>query len=119
REPYFWETWLEKYWPELFGDDIDGALVMETATGRELFRVVNRAKASYALSDDGSTLVTVDPAPGPDKIVIIRVWDIPPHRARQWAVGTAAGTGIALLGLNRLRRKYSQSRGRKNNHGFH
>jgi WD40 repeat protein len=99
REPYFWETWLEKYWPDLFGDDIDGALVMETATGRELFRVVNRAKDSYALSDDGSTLVTVDAAPGPDKSVIIRIWDIPPTRAQRWAVGVTAATGVGLLAL--------------------
>jgi hypothetical protein len=99
REPYFWETWLEKYWPELLGDDIDGALVMETATGRELFRVVNRAKESYALSDDGNTLVTVDPAPGPEKTVIIRIWDIPPTRAYRWAVGVTASTGVGLLAL--------------------
>lgn len=102
REPYFWETWLEKYWPELFGDDIDGALVMETATGRELFRVVNRAKESYALSDDGSTLVTVDPGPGPEKTVIIRTWDLGATRAWWWATGIAASIGLGLLSLRCL-----------------
>lgn len=45
REPYFWEKWLEKRWPLLFGEGLEGAMVMETATGRELFRVLGRARS--------------------------------------------------------------------------
>jgi WD40 repeat protein len=106
REPYFWEAWLEKRWPDVFGHSIPAVSVMETATGRELFRVLRHGWQSRMLSDDGSTLVTVDALSdeGRDGFAT-RIWDVSPTRAYLWAIGVAAGTGIALLFLRRVRRK--------------
>ncbi len=94
REPYFWEKWLEKPWPELFGDGVRTTMVMETATGRELFRVANMG--GWILSDDGSTLVTTYRAEG-EQIVTTRVWDVHPHRAWTWAIGTVATLALVLF----------------------
>jgi WD40 repeat protein len=106
REPYFWEAWLEERWPDIFGDRIPAMSVMETATGRELFRVLRHGWQWFALSDDGSTLVTVDAADGDaENRFIVRVWDVSPAKAYLWAIGAAAGTGIALVGLRRAWRK--------------
>ena len=111
REPYFWEAWLEKRWPDIFGDHIPAVSVMETATGRELFRVLRHGWQSRLLSDDGSTLVTVDSLSDEEKAGFATcVWDVSPTRAYLWAIGVAAGTGMALFALNRHRRKLKARR---------
>jgi WD40 repeat protein len=94
RQPFFWEVWLEKHWPEVFGDGRPGVLVMETATGRELFRLINRGDQKYSLSDDGGTLITVDPSG--DGEFVFRAWDVRPTRAWIWAISVALGAGGAL-----------------------
>jgi hypothetical protein len=109
RESYFWEAWLEKRWPDIFGDHIPAVSVLETATGRELFRVLRHGWQARLLSDDGSTLVTVDALSDEARDgFATRIWDVSPTRAYLWAVGAAAGTGIVLLGLNRARRKWKE-----------
>lgn len=95
REAHFWEAWLETRWPELFGDGLPGVLIMESATGRELFRTVNRGDHAHTLSDDASTLVTVDRLDdnGP---FVIRAWDVHATKAWLWAIGVSLGAGCAL-----------------------
>jgi hypothetical protein len=56
REPYFWETWLEKKWPDRFGDYRPGVLVVASDTGRELWRALNWGDEAW-LSDNARTLV--------------------------------------------------------------
>src|SRR5262249_12455129 len=99
KREYFWEAWLDKLWPDLFGDNLHCALVMESATGRELFRLFKQGRANYILSEDASTLVSVEPVEIPDYGCVMRVCDVSPARAWRWAVGVAAATGLALLAL--------------------
>jgi hypothetical protein len=82
REPYFWERWLERLWPNLFGADLPGALVMESSTGRELFRVVHRSQLGWGqLSEDGSTLMTQEWLDQGRDVCAFHFWDISPRRA--------------------------------------
>ena len=106
RELNFWEKWLEKRRPGLFAREQHIVLVVETNTARELIRVPDTGVQSILLSDDASTLATADTATEPADGVIIRIWDVSPTRAYLWAFGTAAATGIALLGLWRAWRKF-------------
>jgi|GEM_PF-6030087 len=76
---------------------------MESATGRELFRVINAGNQRHRLSDDASTLLTGDTFD--DGRRMIRVWDVRPTRAWLWAVGMVAGTGLGLLALRWVWRK--------------
>jgi hypothetical protein len=111
-EPCFWEAWLENRWPELFGNGLPGALVMESATGRELYRTVNSGDYSYALSHDASTLITVDRWDKGSSTMAIRVWNVRPTTAWLWALGLALGTGCALrLGALRTVRYFSSRKG--------
>ena len=104
RELLFWERWLEKWLPGEFGDGKDAVVIMDSTTGRELFRVVNRGAHSRRLSDDGSTLVTVDLHPT-TRDAVIRVWDVRAGRAWVWTLGVTAGVWLAgWLVLRRRRR---------------
>jgi WD40 repeat protein len=79
RQPYFWDRWLERIWPEGVGDSHHHALIIDKSTGRELFRLRNNRAMGYQLSADGSTLigqVRVNHQPS-----TIRVWDVHPRRA--------------------------------------
>src|SRR5207249_933569 len=79
RPASFWEKWLDEHWPELLHDMAWGVLVMETTTGRELFRGVNCGKTSATLSADGSTLVTSEALEDDVRVpCLIRVWDVHP-----------------------------------------
>jgi WD40 repeat protein len=102
REPYFWETWLEKRWPAWFGDDAKVAIVVESATGRELFRI-RRSWMASQLSTDASTLVTLDSTEG-DEASLIRIWDVQPNRAWTWALSSVAATVLLCFCLSRLLR---------------
>ena len=99
RQPYFWEPWLEKRWPDVFGDNLHGVLVMESATARELFRVVKLERQAFVLSEDASTLVAIERVEVPGDRVVIRVWDVRPTRAWLWAGGMAGVTGAVLIFL--------------------
>jgi WD40 repeat protein len=95
RPPFFWEAWLERHWANLLGEGLEGALVMESATGRELFRVLDCGRQRSDLSDDAGTLITADVVDN-DGTSMIRVWDVAPTKAWLWAVGTALGAGLVL-----------------------
>ena len=99
REPYFWELWLEKRWPNLFGEGVSGALVMDSVSGHEMFRVVNYGKQEYRLSDDGGTLLTVDALN--DDVQMIRIWDVHPHRAWIWSLVSVAATILLWFAASR------------------
>lgn len=108
RAPYFWEAWLENRWPDVFGDHVPAVSVLETATGRELLRILRHGSNSRQLSDDASTLLTVDAADGDaENRFIARIWDVRPTKAYLSAIAAAMGMGVVLLALNRLRRKLS------------
>jgi hypothetical protein len=96
RPPFFWEAWLERHWANLLGEGLEGVLVMESATGRELFRVLDCGRQRSDLSDDAGTLITADGLGDADGTSIIRAWDVAPTRAWLWAVGTALGAGLVL-----------------------
>jgi len=100
-----WELWLEKRWPALFADGREAVVVLESTTGTELIRLIGPGRNAYHLSDDASTLVTVDALEDAENQVAIRVWDVSATRAYLWAIGAAAGTAIVLLGLRRAWRK--------------
>jgi WD40 repeat protein len=108
RPPFFWEAWLEKQWPELFGDGLPGVLVVESATGRELFRAVNCGDHGCTLSHDASTLVVVDRHDDSGTFVI-RAWNVQPTRAWLWAIGVVLVTGCVCraftLGAARIFRR--------------
>jgi hypothetical protein len=106
RAPYFWEAWLEKLWPDVFGDNLHGVLVIESATGRELFRSFKRDRLAFTLSEDASTLMSFERVEVPGDRVVIRVYDVLPTRAWRWAIGVAAGTAVVLFGLRRALRKF-------------
>src|SRR5207245_2009897 len=110
RAPYLWESWLEYFSPELLGEGVTALLVMEPATGRELLRIAIRASDSYFLSDDASTLVTVDPPDGEGRFTV-RIWDVSPTKAYLWAAGAALGIGAALRILPRLAKRIRNRRG--------
>jgi hypothetical protein len=97
REPHFWDKWLEKWSPNMFGDDVPALVIMESATGQELLRLANAGNQPIwlKLSDDAGTLVTVDAFA--DGRRCVRVWDVQPTRAWLWAIGVTAATGIGLL----------------------
>jgi WD40 repeat protein len=101
RNVPFWEEWLQKLAPKLFRDLPQVTLVMEAATGRELFRLRHSDSQEIRLSDDGGTLVLTEFPGNLDVSCEIRVWDVSPTRAYLWAIGIAAGTAIVLLGLRR------------------
>jgi len=100
RTPFFGEKWLDKWLPQLFGEGRQTDVIVETATGRELFRLLGRGKRGVWLSDDGSTLVTADGESQED--YILRVWDVRPRRAYAWTIGVAAGAWLAGWALRRL-----------------
>jgi hypothetical protein len=104
--PHFWETWLVSWWPEVFANGLPGVLVMESATGRELFRTVNRGGHSYMLSDDASTLITIDPVDSTGSFAI-RAFDVHPTRAWLWTIGVTlvAGMLVYLGGVTYRRRR--------------
>jgi hypothetical protein len=109
-EQPFWKAWLENLRPEIFGNPFVEApfvMVFESATGRELLRLTNHGP-THVLSDDGRTLLTLDSLNDEANPIAIRVWDVSPAKAYLWAIGTAAGAGIVLLGLNRLRHKLTR-----------
>jgi hypothetical protein len=108
RAHFVWEEWLQRRWPKLFGDSSQITLVMESATGRELFRTAHNDMAKWLLSDDASTLVIVNFVAGDAEDRVVCVWDVSPTRAYLWAIGAAAGTGVVLLALNRLTRKFTR-----------
>lgn len=91
RVPTRLEDWLEPWLPQVFGLPT-GFIVMDTATGREAFRVLN-FDAVARLSDDGTTLATWNVQ---DDVTVIRVWDVDATRAWRWAVGAFL---LAALGL--------------------
>ncbi|GEM_PF-2684231 len=97
--PNFLERWLVRWWPEQFDDNVPAVAVMETTTGRVLFRVLKGAGRTQFLSDDGSTLATVD-EPNIQETVI-RVWDVQSHRAWTWALTVSALCGLGLWSLRR------------------
>jgi WD40 repeat protein len=105
RPPHFWEKWLARWWPNVFSPDAWGLVVMESATGREVLRLVNAGNQSdkLRLSDDAGTLVTVDAFE--DGRRLVRVWDVQPTRAWTWATTAAVGTWAVLLVLAWGRRK--------------
>lgn len=99
RDLPFAESWLARWWPNQFGDDVRAVTVLESATGREVLRLANAGNQSdrLRLSDDAGTLVTGDAYD--DGRMVVRVWDVAPTRAWLWAIGAAAATGFALLAL--------------------
>jgi len=104
KEHGAWRQWLETWRLRLFGDDSYGVAVMESATGRELCRVVGAGRQRHLLSDDAGTLVTVD-GPSSDKL-IVRVWDVSAAKAWSWSLATAAAVGCLVLALRwRWRRR--------------
>lgn len=92
----WWGKFLEKQWPERFGQDLHVTLVMESATRRELFRVVGRGRQGQHLSADGRTLITCDQNLDTKGLTRIDVWDVSPTRAWTWAVLAALGAATAL-----------------------
>lgn len=96
REPYFWEAWLEKGWPDIFGNELEGVIVMESATGRELLRGLKRDGHSHHLSADASTLITIEAQENSRTEFVIRAWDVQPTTAWLWALGTALGAGLVV-----------------------
>jgi WD40 repeat protein len=100
REPYFWEPWLQRIWPHFIAGSHCDTLVIETRTGRELFRLRNSGTQEFQLSQDASTLLgkeVVRDAEGSP----IRVWDVHPRRAWIWAITSALAAGAGLLLLRR------------------
>jgi hypothetical protein len=99
RNAHFWEKWLDDRWPTLLGEGLPSVLVVESVTGRELFRV-QRGKANdlspIVLSDDGSTLVTVELVDVTTGTHILRTWDVHPRRAYLWSF-TSVAAGMLLL----------------------
>lgn len=103
REPHFWETWLEKRWPALFGSDGRGVSVMESATGRELFRAGNCGEGGNSLADDAGTLVTAGATADLDEPRVLDVWEVRPGKAWGWAVGAGLCAGLVWhFGVKRL-----------------
>jgi hypothetical protein len=100
RLPEFLETALAKIWPQRFANQARGALVIDCATGEELFRVATdeRLQQRYFLSDTGHTLITSEFLEHPNQMRI-RVWDVHATRAWLWSVGVTSALGLGLLGL--------------------
>jgi hypothetical protein len=94
------ESWLPEWWSSVFGGDRSATVVMETATGRELFRHATAGNHAFysKLSDDASTLVTCDWID--EEHHMTRVWDVHATRAWRWAVGMAVVTGFVVLTLH-------------------
>jgi hypothetical protein len=113
RDPFFWETWLEKHWPTpLLNRNAITTSVFETATGRERFRITDADDS--LLSPDGETLVTVrlhNPEAGPLfwGELTIQAWDVAPTKAWFWAIGVAPTAALlwqfGVLRLVRAMRK--------------
>jgi hypothetical protein len=104
-----WKAWLADLRPDIFGfqfPDEPFVAVFESASGRELLWVRNHGGAREMLSDDGSTLTTVDQANDDEGGTVIRVWDVLPTKAYRSAVVAAAALGVALLGLRWTWRKW-------------
>lgn len=114
RELYSWEEWLQERWPQIFQNRSESVQVWETGTTREVFCVGGMLdlgdKESISLSDDGSTLVTVDWTDQDGSTICIKAWDIHPTRAWFWSFTAAALTGFALLALRWLWRKLRTSK---------
>jgi hypothetical protein len=94
REPHFWEAWLTKWLPSVFADNVPGVIVVDSSTGEEVFRLLNRAQLGEGryLSDDGETLVTFDGDENDPEGATISIWDVSPRRAWYWALAAAAAT---------------------------
>jgi hypothetical protein len=120
-----WKEWLQRWAPWLLPPAKEWTVaVVETTTGRELFRMRQSDWQEYRLSEDGTTLVgtrrgdpRTSPVPTPAP-PIIRVWDVYPGRAWLWAIvsGMMAAAGLVLLRLSwrwlRGKRRVSPHRSR-------
>lgn len=94
------------------GIDINNSrlLVIDLASHREVFDLINSSARSVQLSEDGRTLLTVhDEEAG----VYLRCWDVPARRARLTIVGMPAGMFLllAVVGGWRDRRRVRRSAG--------
>jgi hypothetical protein len=105
-----WKQWVNRWLPWFLPPPKDwGVAVVETTTGRELFRMKHGEEYEFQLSEDGTTLVgtlrrdpRTAPVPGPAPAVI-RVWDVHPGQAWRWAItsGVIVAAGLMLLGYSR------------------
>lgn len=104
RNAYFWEKWLDDGWPDFLGEGRPFASIVESATGRELFRV-HRGKPNdlrhTLLSDDGSTLVTVELVDFRTGTNTLRIWDVQPRRAYAWSLAAIAALMLVLFTISR------------------
>lgn len=93
----------QKWWPGRFREQastvvVPTVVILDAATGRQLYRLTGYGRAYCSLSEDGGTFITVDEILGG---FAVRVWDVDVSatRAYLWAIGAAAGAAIVLLGL--------------------
>ncbi len=103
HEPNFWETGIEQIWPKFFGEGMEGAMVFESSTGRELFHVLDNGAHENRLSDDASTLITIEDHPQAENTRVIRVWDVSPSRAWFWAFIAGVGSVLPFAWLLRFK----------------
>jgi hypothetical protein len=99
-----WKQWIQRWAPWLLPPPQDrSAVILETATGRELFRMKYATADEFWLSEDGSTVIVASLADRGARALgvtaVIRVWDVHPGRAWRWAVIAGLGMATSLLVL--------------------
>lgn len=108
RKLAFWERWLEKWRQEWDDDASTTVCVADLKKGRVRFRVQLPQVDRFQLSDDGSTLVTIDRDSSPVSGTnggLIEVWDVGRNRTRIWAWSASLALGVVMLLLRRWRLK--------------
>lgn len=96
--------WLVNWWPAFFGQRNHALAVADLATGQEQIRVLRSSVLEFSISEDGQTLITIEPrdaAEAGDELRDIHVWDVQPKRAYFWSIAWPLLIGSALLLLRR------------------
>src|SRR5262249_41384817 len=104
RDPKPMEEWFEKHLPWTHLGKSPGLAVVDLATGRQRFGVLQWAPL-VGLSGDGTTLATCRPSRRDDGEFAfwrVEIWDVRPHRALFWSVTTCVALSIAGLLLRRI-----------------
>ncbi|MEK7857218.1 MAG: hypothetical protein AAB288_14095, partial [Acidobacteriota bacterium] len=108
RQLAFWEAWLEKWLPKMADDGNATVIVADLKAGCVRFCLRLPKVDQYYLSEDGTTLVTIDrdsSRVSGTKGALIQAWDVRRYCARIWGWSGAIILGACLLLLRRWRLK--------------
>ena len=94
-----WPGWLAARWPTVFRETTVSLRIVDLKSGLTQLELTGRNDARRVLvSEDGSTLVTDEARFVVDAVTnVVHIWDVHPHRALTWSIGSSLALGVGLL----------------------